>query len=298
VKVAPFAGACGGANATAPCPGLAVPRGRGLAVPRGRGLAVPRAGSTAATTKAREEGVGAIIIDALRRSGGSPPDEAPAAAIRYRDSLVVVLTLTTGAMDAVTFLHLGKVFSSVVTGDLALLGVAAGQHQGALAVNGGLALAGYGCGILIGAAFAGTSSQGQPVWPARVTITLAVELALLAAFSGGWLAAAGRPAGASRLALLATGAAAMGVQSTAVRRLGQMSTTYLTSTLTGILTALAIRRWPSEWQRSTGILIAIVVGATLGALAATWSPPLVPAAILVPLAAVVVLSLPAVRSSR
>jgi uncharacterized membrane protein YoaK (UPF0700 family) len=269
-----------------------------LAVPRGRGLAVPRAGSTAATTKAREEGVGAIIIGALRQSGGKPPDEAPPAATRCRDSLVVVLTLTTGAMDAVTFLHLGKVFSSVVTGDLALLGVAAGQHQGALAVNGGLALAGYGCGVLIGAPFAGASSQGQPVWPARVTITLAVELALLAVFSGGWLAAAGRPAGASRLALLATGAAAMGVQSTAVRRLGQMSTTYLTSTLTGVLTALAIRRWPSEWQRSTGVLIAIVVGAALGALAATWSPPLVPAAILVPLAAVVVLSLPAARSGR
>jgi hypothetical protein len=40
-----------------------------------------------------------------------------------------------------------------------------------------------------------------------------------------------------------------------------MSTTYLTSTLTGVLTALAIRRWPQEWQRGTGVLIAIVIGA-------------------------------------
>ena len=78
---------------------------------------------------------------------------------------------------------------------------------------------------------------------------------MLAAFSGEWLAAGGHPAGASRLALLLLAAAAMGLQSTAVRRLGQMSTTYLTSTLTGVITAVALRRWPAEWQRSTGILI-------------------------------------------
>jgi hypothetical protein len=42
----------------------------------------------------------------------------------------------------------------------------------------------------------------------------------------------------------------MGMQSTAVRRLGPMSATYLTSTLTGIVTGLAIRRWPAGWQRS------------------------------------------------
>ena len=101
-----------------------------------------------------------------------------------------------------------------------------------------------------------------------------------------WLAAGSHPAGASRLVLLPLGAAAMGMQSTAVRRLGQMSTTYLTSTLTGILTALAIRRWPAEWQRSTGVILAAVVGATLGGLAALRSPGWVPAAILVPITVV------------
>lgn len=197
-------------------------------------------------------------------------------------------------MDAVTFLRLGNVFSSVITGNLALLGVAAGQHQGGLAVNGGLALAGYACGVMIGGAVARVPTQSQPVWPVRVTIALAVELALVAAFSGGWLAAAGHPAGAGRLALLPTGGAAMGVQSAAVRRLGEMSSTYLTSTLTGILTAIAIRRWPSEWQRSTGVLITIIIGAALGALAATRAPSLVPVAVLTPLAAVLTCSLPAV----
>jgi uncharacterized membrane protein YoaK (UPF0700 family) len=216
-------------------------------------------------------------------------------AARYRDILLVVLTLTTGALDAVTFLRLGKVFSSVITGNLALLGVAAGQRDAALALNAGLALAGYAGGVLAGAALAGTPERGQPVWPVQVTRTLAVEFGVLAAFSGEWLAAGGHPAGASRLALLLLAAAAMGLQSTAVRRLGQMSTTYLTSTLTGVITAIALRRWPAEWQRSTGILITALTGAALGTLAALWSPRWVAAAVLIPVAAVLTGSLPTAR---
>lgn len=209
---------------------------------------------------------------------------------RRRDALVVVLTLTTGALDAVTYLRLGKVFSSVITGNLALLGVAAGKHDSTLALNGGLALGGYACGVVAGSICAGMPDRRQPVWPARVTITLAIELAVLLAFSGEWLACAGRPAGASRWALLLLAAAAMGMQATGVRRLGQMSTTYLTSTLTGVLTGLAVRGWVSEWPRSVGLLIVITIGATLGALAAVKDPSWVPAAVLVPLIVVLLLA--------
>ena len=63
------------------------------------------------------------------------------AAERHRDILLVVLTLTTGVLDAVTFVRLGKVFSSVITGNLVLLGIAAGHQGGALALDAGLALA-------------------------------------------------------------------------------------------------------------------------------------------------------------
>jgi uncharacterized membrane protein YoaK (UPF0700 family) len=214
---------------------------------------------------------------------------------RGRDYLVVVLALTTGAMDATTYLRLGKVFSSVINGDLTLLGIASGRQDASLALNGGLALGGYGLGVLIGGAFAGIPSKGQPVWPRQVTRTLSVELVLLLGFSIGWLACGAHPAGAARLTLLVTGAAAMGMQSTAVRRLGQMSTTYLTGTLTGVLQALAIHRWPPEWQRSTGLLLAAIIGALFGGLAATRAPSWVPAAVLAPLAIVVVTSLVAAK---
>jgi uncharacterized membrane protein YoaK (UPF0700 family) len=206
---------------------------------------------------------------------------------RYRDVLVVMLTLCTGALDAVCFLRLGKVFSSVITGNLALLGIAAGEKNGGLAANGGLALAGYAAGVALGTAFAGTAERGQPVWPRRVTVTLAVELGILAVFSVGWLVSGSHRGTATRMVLLVLAATAMGVRTAAVRRLGQMSTTYLTSTLTGLAAALATWRLPDDWQRSLGVIAALVVGAVFGSLAATQSPSWVPAAVLVPQVCVV-----------
>ena len=210
---------------------------------------------------------------------------------RYRDVLLVVLTLTTGTVDAVTFVRLGKVFSSVITGNLALLGIAAGQQAAALARDAGLALAGYAAGVMLGALIAGTPEPGQPVWAARVSYALAAETALLAAFSGEWLATGGHPAGGSRIALLLLAAAAMGTQSAAVRRLGQISTTYLTSTLTALFTGLALRQKPEGAGRSTAILVTAVGGAALGTLAALNAPDWVPAAVLVPIAVVLTGSL-------
>lgn len=224
--------------------------------------------------------------------GRDPPGTASRKTIRFRDNLVIALALTTGAVNAVTYLRLGKVFSSVITGNLALLGVSAEQQNAGLALNGGLALAGYAIGVFLGGALAGTPDKDQPTWPRQATVTLGAELLVLAGFSGGWLTADGHPSGGPRLALLAIAAAGMGMQSTAVRRLGPMSATYLTSTLTGVLQALAIRRWPSEWQRSTGVLLAFVAGAVLGGLAVLHAPSAVPAVVLVPLAAVVACSLP------
>jgi uncharacterized membrane protein YoaK (UPF0700 family) len=209
---------------------------------------------------------------------------------RVRDVLVVILTLTSGAVDAATFLRLGHVFSSVVTGNLVLLGVAAGQRAGALAVSGGLALAGYAVGVLLGGVLAGAAKRDQPVWPAAVTVALGTELALVASLAAGWLLTGGHPSAGSRLILLALATVAMGLQTASVRRLGQMSSTYLTGTMAGLVTALAVRQRPEDWQRSTGTLLAIVCGALLGALTVTWFPDWLPVVIITPLAAVTAFS--------
>jgi uncharacterized membrane protein YoaK (UPF0700 family) len=217
--------------------------------------------------------------DALTRRAG---DGGWHAAVR--DSRVVLLTVTAGAVNAVSFLVLGKVFVSVITGNMVLLGVAASTGNSAIAIHGGVALAGYAAGVLVSAPIAARGGGGHPgTWPASVTATLAAELVVLVAFCAGWEAAQGHPRGTGQGALLVVLAAAMGMQSSAVRRLGQMSSTYLTSTLTGVLAGLATRTTPEGLGRSLGALAAIVAGAVAGGFLATTSAyPWLPVVILLP----------------
>ena len=210
--------------------------------------------------------------------------------VSIRDSLVVLLTLTTGAVDVASFLALGNVFSSVVTGDLVLLGAAAGTGRPELAVHSGVALAGYLAGVTEGAPLAARRHHTSRTWPPSVTVTLAVELVILLAFSIGWELAGTHPSGAGQLALVAVLAAAMGLQAAAVRRLGQMSTTYLTSTLTALIAGLVTGSKPDGMARSLGVLAALIIGATVASVLLEEARAWVPLVILVPLGLVIVAS--------
>ncbi len=220
-----------------------------------------------------------------------------------RDGLVVLLTVTTGAVDATSFLSLGHVFSSVVTGTMVLLGIAAGTHDPALAVNCAVALASYVAGVVVGAPLAvrraGRWLAGWPVrrahrttrhheiWPSWLTVALALELSVLAAFCVGWELAGGRPSGVAQRLLLATVGVAMGIQGATIRQLGEISTTYLTGTLTGLISGLATGRRPTGLWRSLGIFAALVIGALTAALIKTYQPVLLPIVVLPPIALVV-----------
>jgi uncharacterized membrane protein YoaK (UPF0700 family) len=219
----------------------------------------------------------------------------PAAA---RDSRVVLLTLTAGAVNAVSFLALGKVFSSVITGNLVLLGVAATNHSPSEALHAGVATVGYAVGALIGALLAARHSHQVGTWPASVTATLGAELLVLAGFCVGWELSHGSPRGGGQLTLLIVLPAAMGMQSAAVRRLGQMSSTYLTSTLLGVLAGLVTGGRPEGLGRSIGVLVAVVVGALVGGILAKSAYAWLPVAILLPLAVVVAGSAAVTRRGR
>jgi uncharacterized membrane protein YoaK (UPF0700 family) len=210
--------------------------------------------------------------------------------VSIRDSLVVLLTLTTGAVDVTSFLALGNVFSSVVTGDMVLLGAAAGTGRPELAVHSGVALAGYLVGVMAGALLAGRRHHASRTWPPSVTVTLAVELVILVAFSVGWELAGTHPSGAGQLALVAVLAVAMGLQAAAVRRLGQMSTTYLTSTLTALVAGLVTGSKPDGMARSLGVLATIIIGAIAASVLLEQARAWVPLVILVPLGLVIVAS--------
>src|SRR5205823_5710765 len=102
---------------------------------------------------------------------------------------------TTGAVDASCFLHLGNVFSSVITGNLVLLGVSAATQSASLAIHSGVALAGYSAGVLVGAPIATRRARGGETWALSVSVTLGGELAAIGAGGlGGGLVAEHAPA--------------------------------------------------------------------------------------------------------
>jgi uncharacterized membrane protein YoaK (UPF0700 family) len=217
---------------------------------------------------------------------------------RSRDVLVVLLAVTAGATDATAFDRLGHVFASVITGNLVLLGISAVHADGRLALFAGCALAGYAVGVLLAAPRRGELREPAAIWPLGATVALAADLALLVAFAVFWEIDGRRPARAAEIALLVLCASAMGAQSTAVRRLGEMSTTYLTSTLTGLLEALIARRWVPSHGRSIGILVAAAAGAAAGVALILHARAWLPALQLVPLGIVLVGSVPLVRAGR
>jgi len=209
--------------------------------------------------------------------------------VRARDIRLIVLAVVTGATDATAFERLGHTFASVITGNLVLLGVGSARGDGRLALFSGVALAAYALGV-VAAAPRREPSKPQPQWPAGTTIALSADLACLVVFAVGWELAGGRPGETAGALLLAVAAAAMGAQSTAVRRLGPLSTTYLTSTFTGLLEALVSRRWSDAHWRSLGILAMAFAGAAAatGLIVLAW--PLLPLLQLGPLAVVIVAS--------
>jgi uncharacterized membrane protein YoaK (UPF0700 family) len=204
---------------------------------------------------------------------------------RIRDRLLVVLAVTAGATDATAFERLGHVFASVITGNLILLGVSAGSRDALPALFAGCAIAGYVLGVFAGAP---RGERDQRVWPVGASVALGLDLALLLVFAVGWEIVGGHPGRAMQVILLTMGSGAMGVQSAAVRRLGNVSTTYLTSTLTGLVESLAIRRWSPSHARALGILGAAVAGAAGATALILYAGAWLPGVQLLPLAVVLI----------
>ncbi len=204
---------------------------------------------------------------------------------RQRDGLVVALTLVTGAVDAIGLTRLGGVFTSVMTGNMVLLGVSAAREHAAIAYHTGVAFIGYVVGSLAGARVAGHASRDEELWPRPIVLALIVELVVLTVFAVWWEIVGGAPSSGVTYAMLALNALALGVQSAAVLRFGisGLSTTYLTGTLTQLMAGLTKRRAPIQW-RSVLILLALIAGAALGAVVSVDIPkaaPVVPIGVLV-----------------
>ena len=201
--------------------------------------------------------------------------------------IAIALTFGSGAADVASFTQLGGVFTSVMTGNIVLWGLATARGSLSLASHTAVSIAGYIAGVAGGtwvAHEAKTASADQDgVLPVHVIWVLLAELTLLAGFTVGWEVSGAAPAGWAQFALLATLAAAMGMQSSAVKDMGltEVSTTYLTGTLTGLVSSLVSPGQDTpHGLRRFGVLIGLVAGASLCGLFVATAADGVPALLL------------------
>jgi uncharacterized membrane protein YoaK (UPF0700 family) len=222
--------------------------------------------------------------------------------------MLLMLTWAAGAIDAISYLGLGHVFTAMMTGNTVLLGLALAQGEALAALRSILALIGFSIGVFVGAIIVERDSKPTE-WPAAVTAALALEAVVLAIFSAAYSLCASERAAGATLLLIVLSSLAMGIQSAAVRRLGVpgIATTYITGTITSLMVDLlgwlhsraaslpvsksadrtSLDRPPSmPWEQRVGLLASVVslycLGALAGSILQARSSPL---ATLLPLAA-------------
>lgn len=169
------------------------------------------------------------------------PEQPEPSLIATRNMLVVVLAATSGYVDAVSYLALGHVFTSNMTGNTVLLGIALGQAQGAAALRSVVALASFLCGVGSATLIVEEAKGGQrpALWPVGVTAAFALECGVLLVFAVSGILSGTATTGLVYL-LIALSAIAMGIQSAAVRTLGVsgVATTYITGTWVSLISGV------------------------------------------------------------
>jgi uncharacterized membrane protein YoaK (UPF0700 family) len=188
--------------------------------------------------------------------------------LRVRDLLLNALTVSSGAVDAISFLALGKVFSAFMTGNIAFLGlrVAGAPAPGGVAIL--AAMGGFAAGVYLSTRIV-TRSQGSALWPARVTAALAASLMAHAVFLAIWFASNGEPTNNASHVLLCVWGLAMGMQSAAVRTLHVDGVFTTAATATVIFLVGDLTNWSAtavERHRLAGVLVSLFIGATAGGL--------------------------------
>jgi uncharacterized membrane protein YoaK (UPF0700 family) len=207
---------------------------------------------------------------------------------RWPIVVAAVLTFGAGALDVIALTHLGGVFASVMTGNLALLGLGIARADGSAVIHAVLAICSYVIGVAAGVRITGARDPSSPQWPRSVTATLSVQFVVQCALAIGWAISNGHPDGAVQLGLLAAAAASMGLQGAAMRDLGvPLATTYLTGTLTGLIAARAQVPRARSNASDVAALIAAVAGAACCGLLLMVAPSAAPLLCVGPPAAVI-----------
>jgi uncharacterized membrane protein YoaK (UPF0700 family) len=207
-------------------------------------------------------------------------------------ALLMVLTVVTGLVDAVSILSLGRVFVANMTGNVVFIAFAIAGTPGFSLPASLAALAGF----LVGAALGGRVARFTPHRGLLLRNCAAIESALLL-IALILLLAVGHPHELVRDGVAFLIAVALGVQNAAVRRLHvlDLTTTVLTMTLTGIAADLRSEGSDGALRRTLAVL-SMFAGAAIGALLVLHVDPA--AATAVALLLVVVVAVAAAMASR
>jgi uncharacterized membrane protein YoaK (UPF0700 family) len=178
---------------------------------------------------------------------------------------LLVLTFTTGVIDAASYLGLGHVFTANMTGNIVLLGFGIAGSGGLPVLAPIVSLAAF----LSGSALGGRMGIALPTRTLHLSRSMLVEIGVVlfaAALSLLLDVTPDRFSGDVVIALLAFG---MGVRNATVRRLkvADLTTTVLTMTLTGLAADSPLGGGDGEGSwRKTAAVLAMLFGAIAGAL--------------------------------
>jgi uncharacterized membrane protein YoaK (UPF0700 family) len=180
--------------------------------------------------------------------------------------LLIVLTVVTGLVDAVSYLKLGHVFVANMTGNVVLLGLAAG---GVSEFSVAVSLVAIGS-FLLGALAAGRLGASTDEHRGRfLALATYAQVSVVGAAFVVSLASSDVSVGILAYTLVVLLAFAMGLQNAAARRLGvpDLTTTVLTQTVTGLAadSHFAGGANPNIGRRLLAI-VAMFIGASMGAL--------------------------------
>ncbi|WP_380162298.1 YoaK family protein [Kineococcus sp. R86509] len=189
---------------------------------------------------------------------------------------MLVLTFSTGIVDAVGYLGLDRVFTANMTGNVVILGMALTGAEDLPIVGPIVALLGF----LVGATVVGRVLRKAPTgWTTASSVVfglVGVGLGVLAAVVTGLQGVpveAGTTAPPAALAVTGTLGVVMGGQGAAARRLAvkDVTTVVVTSTLTGLAADSRLAGGTGEgWRRRIGAVVLILAGAAVGAALLRW----------------------------
>jgi uncharacterized membrane protein YoaK (UPF0700 family) len=210
----------------------------------------------------------AITLDSISVASDERNDGDRHDHVLARNRLLVLLTLSSGAVDAICFLGLGKVFTAFMTGNFVFLGLRIASAPGPHTLSVIVSMCAFAVGVLLATRIVRPAPRSK-VWPLPVTVALGVTVTAQAAFAALWLSVTGHATLTAADFLLGISALGMGFQTAAVFSLGIQGVFTTAATATFTVLSGDSAHWSNtqpERHRLAALLIALTLGAIGGGL--------------------------------